>query len=430
MAPILGASVQRAYDVAVHRLAAVDAQTFWMSALVPNDQFLLYAFAGVPDRLEQVLTGLAERAARCDDLRLRIVDDCALRYPLWVPGEVDTDQFAVHGGELDWDSCLAAVARLADDQLDPRVAAWRLHVFLPVQGAPGTTTAVTVAVLQISHALADGTRTADLAAWLFGRASPVAPIATARSGSLAVATVAAARTHRVWVGDIAAGRLAPPSRPGPPHSTNCAPTGARRVRTLLRRRSELPPGPTVTVSALVAIAAALDGYLADLGADPARLAAEVLLAKPGIRAAHNHFRNVGIDLHQKLAPGSRGAAIATQLQDCRARAAHPAMLAADRAFAATPAPLLRWGVAQFDPAVRSAEVTGATVVSSVNRGAADLQFGSAPVLWTSGYPALSPMMGLTHGVHGLGDTIALSVHGAESSVDVDEYVARLDHALG
>jgi hypothetical protein len=429
MAPILGASVSRAYDVAVRRLAAVDAQTFWMSALVPNDQFLLYAFAGVPDQPEQVLEGLTERAARCDDLRLRIVDDCALRYPLWVPGDIDPDQFTVHAGELDWDSCLAAVARLADDQLEPRIATWRLHVFLPVHGAPGTTGAVTVAVLQISHALADGTRTADLAAWLFGRASAVAPITAARRGSLAVATVAAARTHRVWVGDIAAGRLAPPSRPGPPLPTNKAPTGARRVRTLLRRRSQLA-GPTVTVSALVAIATALDGYLADLGADPARLAAEVLLAKPGILAAHNHFRNVGIDLHRELAPGPRGAAIATQLQDCRARAAHPAMLAADRAFAATPAPLLRWGVAQFDPAVRPAQVTGATVVSSVNRGPADLHFGSAPVLWTSGYPALSPMMGLTLGVHGIGDTIALSVHGAESSVDVDEYVARLDHALG
>ena len=30
------------------------------------------------------------------------------------------------------------------------------------------------------------------------------------------------------------------------------------------------------------------------------------------------------------------------------------MRASDRAFAATPAPLLRWGVSQFDPAVRPA----------------------------------------------------------------------------
>ena len=57
-------------------------------------------------------------------------------------------------------------------------------------------------------------------------------------------------------------------------------------------------------------------------------------------------------------------------------------------------------------------------------------FGDAPVVVTAGYPALSPMMGLTHGVHGIGDTVAVSVHAAESAIgDVDEYVARIDAAL-
>lgn len=75
-------------------------------------------------------------------------------------------------------------------------------------------------------------------------------------------------------------------------------------------------------------------------------------------------------------------------------------------------------------------MSGNTVVSSVNRGAADLSFGGAPVVLTSGYPALSPMIGLTHGVHGIGDTIAISVHAAESAVpDVDAYLALLDAAL-
>jgi hypothetical protein len=148
MAPILGAPVKRPYDVAVRRLAAVDAQTFWMSALVPNDQFLLYAFAGIPDRLDSVLTGLFARAQQCADLRLRVVDDCALRYPQWFSGDVDPGQFTVHdAAQLDWDGCLTAVAGLADEQLDPRIAAWRLHVFLPVRGAPGTTAPTTVAVL-------------------------------------------------------------------------------------------------------------------------------------------------------------------------------------------------------------------------------------------------------------------------------------------
>ncbi len=40
------------------------------------------------------------------------------------------------------------------------------------------------------------------------------------------------------------------------------------------------------------------------------------------------------------------------------------------------------------------------------------------------------MMSLTHGVHGLGDTIALSVHADPDNVDVDDYVDRLRVAFG
>jgi hypothetical protein len=107
------------------------------------------------------------------------------------------------------------------------------------------------------------------------------------------------------------------------------------------------------------------------------------------------------------------------------------MLADSRAFDSVPAPLLRWGIKQLDPTVRSPTVIGNTVVSSVNRGPADLRFGEAPVVLTAGYPALSPMMGLTHGVHGIGDTVAISVHAAESAIgDIDAYVERLEAALG
>ena len=69
------------------------------------------------------------------------------------------------------------------------------------------------------------------------------------------------------------------------------------------------------------------------------------------------------------------------------------------------------------------------MVSSVNRGPADLTFGGHRVLFTAGYPALSPMMGLTHGVHGIGDTVAISVHADPSAVDVQDYVGRLARAL-
>ena len=209
----------------------------------------------------------------------------------------------------------------------------------------------------------------------------------------------------------------------PALSSNARPAGARTVRTLVRHRGQLR-GPTVTVAALAAVSRALSGHLGDAAAS---LTAEVPMAKPGVPQAYNHFSNVTVGLYPGLSRQARVERIAADLADARLRSRHPAVRAADRAFAAVPAPLLRWGISHFDPDVRPSQVSGNTVVSSVNRGPADLRFGAAPVLLTAGYPALSPVMGLVHGVHGIGDTVAISVHAAESAVgDIDDYLARLD----
>ena len=61
-------------SMTVRRMATVDAQTYWMSAKIPNDQFLLYGFAGVPSELEQALDVVRERARHCPELTLRIED--------------------------------------------------------------------------------------------------------------------------------------------------------------------------------------------------------------------------------------------------------------------------------------------------------------------------------------------------------------------
>ncbi len=410
-------------------MAAADAQAFWMSAKVPDDQLAVYTFAGVPDDLDAVLVHLTERARACPDLGLRIDDDHVLRYPAWVSGPVTPDQFVVHDEPPDWTGCLDVLAGLVDCQLDARVATWRLHIFTPVTGAPGAAGPVTVVALQATHSFGDGTRTAQVAGWLFGRSTPVSPVLGERRGSLVLRSIAAARTHRQMTQAMAAGELPPPPAPRPALLTNAAPVGPRRVRTLVRDRSALPGESTVTVAVLVAVSTALGGYLSARGEDIGHLGAEVPMRAPGTRHAHNHYRNVAVGLYPELAPGPRAVQIETELRGGRVRAEHPATLASRRSFAAIPAPVLRWGVGHFDPAMRSPMVTGNTVVSSVNRGPADLRFGTAPVMMTSGYPGLSPMMALTHGVHGIGDTIALSVHAAESVIDVDDYLARLDRAL-
>jgi hypothetical protein len=416
----------------VRRLAAVDAQAYWMSAKIPSDQFLLYGFAGLPVDLDTAIGQLRERADNCEELQLRVREDSRLVYPAWVHAEVSPGHFAVHHlDDRSWAGCLAAVGDLADEQLDARVRPWRLHVFTPVHGMPNVAGPATVAVLQMSHVLADGARSSALAARLFGRAVDVERVTPprARGFSLPWRSVVAAHAHRQLVRDTEAG-LVPAQAPSrPAMRSNAFPAGARSVRTMVRHRDSLP-GPTVTVGVLCAVSTALSAHLRDMGDDPSQLGAEVPMAKTTAREAHNSFGNVGIGLYPELDAGERATRIAADLADRRRRAEHPAMRAAGRAFATVPAPLLRWGAAQFDATARSPTVIGNTVVSSVNRGDADLRFGDAPVVITAGYPALSPMMGLTHGVHGIGATVAVSVHAAESAIgDVDEYVARLDAAL-
>lgn len=157
------------------------------------------------------------------------------------------------------------------------------------------------------------------------------------------------------------------------------------------------------------------------------------MAKPPPRLAYNHFGNVGVGLYPELAPVARMTRIAEDLAARRLRAGHRAMRAADVAFAVTPAALLRWGMDRFDPDVRPSAVTGNTVVSSVNCGAADFTFGGAPVAMAAAFAGLSPMMGLTHVVVGVGDTVTIGVHAAESALGgpdgMDRYVAALGEAL-
>ncbi|OBK84114.1 WS/DGAT domain-containing protein [Mycobacterium sp. 1165178.9] len=408
-------------------MAAVDAQFYWMSAKIPSDEFLLYAFDGEPADYTDTVVQLRRRADTEPALTMRVRDRGPLRYPRWVPVSVAAQQVVRHElAEHSWDGILGAVAGLADDQLDVRRMAWRLHVFTPVWGIPGVGGPGTVAVLQVAHALADGARSAAMAAWLFGRPAPVPELPKPRPGVLPWRAAQAARTHRRLERDIRAGLLAPGAGSRPVLPTNAKPDGPRVVRTLVRHRSQLP-GPTVTVGVLSAVSQALSNLL-DGQCDS--LGAEVPMAKPGNPPAHNHFGNVVVGLYPELGQDARAERIAADLANGRRRFQHPATRAADRAFAAVPAGLLRWGIGQFDVQERATQVSGNTVVSSVNRGAADLSFGGAPVVLTAGYPALSPMMGLTHGVHGIGDTIAISVHASASAVpDIDAYVALLDAAL-
>jgi WS/DGAT C-terminal domain len=410
-------------------MTAVDAQMFWMSAAIPSDQLVLYAFDGTPRAPDAAVDELRRRAEACDELRLRVVEAGAWRYPRWSPCEVSADQFALHrAGGVDWQGCLDAAARLRSDQLDLHQMTWRAHIFPHVLGVPGCSGVASVVVVQMGHAFADGSRGTALAGALLGRKQPVPVPVAARRGFLPARGVAAARAHRMLVRDTESGLVPPPAPGCRLLSINEPPRGKPVVRTLTLRRDQLA-NPTVTIGVLVAVSEALAGYLAGRGEDTSTLGAEVTMAGQQDPGAHNNFRNVGIGLHPDVDRARRAELIGAELAAQRRRGQHPAMRASAAASAAVPAALLRWGVQHFDPGARSQTVTGNTVVSSVNRGPADLSFGGFPVVLAAGFSGLSPMMSLTHGVHGLGDTITISVLADPENVDVDDYWERLAAAL-
>ena len=385
-------------------LAAADAQFFWLSSKLPNDQFQVFVFDGAPapGALEQV----RRRAEACGEFRLRVADESRWRYPRWVAAPVTDEQFVVHDEQIGVSGDFHAISRLG--RLEATRMTWRVHVYRSG-----------VVVVQMSHALGDGTRCSALAALLLGRPEPVPEVVAPRRGNPLWRGAVAARTRR---------QLPPSAPPRPAVSVNDSPAGEAVLRSIVVERDRLRT-PSVTAAALSAIGEALCGYLTDRGEDARRLAAEVPVAGPSTTQARNSFRNVSIGLHPDLDRDERAARIAAELAAARRRGEHPATRAAAAAVAATPAALLRWGTGMVDPTQRSAGVIGNTVVSSVDRGPADLSFGGHRVRYTAGFPALSAMHSLTHGVHGIGDTVTISVHADSVTVDVDDYRDRLTSAL-
>ena len=78
------------------RMTAVDAQFYWMSAKVPSDEFLLYAFGGEPTDFERAVDEVRNRAQKCRALTLRVEDGSPLTYPRWVSTAIEQDQVLRH----------------------------------------------------------------------------------------------------------------------------------------------------------------------------------------------------------------------------------------------------------------------------------------------------------------------------------------------
>ncbi|MBY4109800.1 DUF1298 domain-containing protein [Rhodococcus fascians] len=433
------------------RLHPVDAQAYWMASKVPSDQFLLYCFAGAREPLESTVRRLRIRSAGIEVLGLRITEvPFGLERPHWTAMDPGTDTISVHPEPRTWQECLDAVASSFERQVDPRHTVWHLHLYPNVSGAPACDGPSLVAVLQLSHAAADGTLAARTARELFGTqpvpSRPVTPTAPPAPLTAAVAAltlpVRVVRMARAGIRarrdalrleeDTASGSVPPPARSRALTTLDVAPTDRTDLRTIVLPKSALQFADTsITVTALTAISVALQHFLEN----PADLAAEVTVARTAAVGARNNFGNVGVGLFSAEPDlRTRSRLVAADLAERRARAGHPVSLTARASQNETerhvPAFLAAWGVAQFDPTAVPPTVTGNTVVSSVSRGAANLTLGGGPVRFTAGFPALSPAMSLTHGVHGIGDTVTISVTSNRAAVpDPDRYERLLRDGL-
>lgn len=396
--------------------------------------------------------------------------------------------------DSDWPQLLAALGGIVATGVDATVRPWRVHIFRQVFGAPGMgAEPALVVVLQLSHALADGRRGAAIARALFSeqpeelpahgsescrmwsavgeRVSAVvgdlpavgrvpltewlraadtigpAALATARIPLRLMQTTvrgyAAYRAQQELAQLTAEDDLPSAGRNFAPSAVNrAAPVDKaepdervhHRVRMLVYPADQLRvPGRTVTVVVLTAISVALSRYLELRGEPVTSLGAQVPMALPATSNAltRNNYRSLGVDLCLDEPDLRRRAdRIAATLHARRTRALHPLLSAQDRVTEVVPAALLRRDIDRYPLDTVPDAIAGHTVVSSVHRGPADLSCGGGAVRFTAGFPAIGSVMRLTHGVHGIGDTVTVSVHADAAAVpDPDTYLELLRTAL-
>jgi len=408
-----------------------DAMWLWFSTKFPTDQFIVFAFDGEPASVADAVADTLDRARGIPYLNVRVrADKYQLRYPRWEHVEASPEQCTVHDlSSPTWIECLDALGALTLEQLDPRVAAWRLHVFTGVHEVPITSGPATVVALQINHVLGDGTRTAALAGALFGRDTMPAPIVRRPNDPMIRNVASVIRANRELAHDTETGKVPAVKAPVPALSVNDRPSGTRVLRTLVRKKTQLP-GPTLTTGALVAISDALSGYLRDRGEPTSALTAAVPVAKPVAGQAYNNHDVAFVGLYPDAPSRDQQLqGIVTDLMAWRRRSQHPSFAAKDAASSLVPAPVRRIAIRMVRTDDRPDLVPANTIVSSVDRGNADLRFGGCPVMFTTSFPALVHISSLGHGVHTIGDALAVSVIASTPQVDLDDYLARLDAAL-
>ncbi|CCQ14686.1 putative uncharacterized protein [Rhodococcus sp. AW25M09] len=404
-----------------------------------RDQFALLVFDSVDapaPTFADVLAHVESRSPRIPGLGVRLRETLwGLDYPRWVRDDSPPRDHVVDHDltEPSWDGVEAFIGELLSTRLDMRTLAWKLHVIRGARDAPLVQGAATLIVLQVGHALTDGSGVTRLLRALFvphgdptidtplpGHTSPDSTVRTALGVArgilfapvdLAISRWEASRSLRAVL------RTAmPPLLPA--SSLNRAVGSSRAVRIVPLSAGEVRAvNSTVTVSALAAVGSSLRRYLSAVdssgGRDELGIAAMVPMALPPDCAWPSANRVVvgTVNLHVGIDnPEERPKHIARSLDRERTRVTGEPALRLARADERVPAPIVQFVQGRrFRRRIRNPEhVAGQTTVVSVNRGGADLELCGATARFTAGFPFLDDGRALTHGFFGLGDTVTVA----------------------
>ncbi|MQY17798.1 WS/DGAT/MGAT family O-acyltransferase [Nocardia macrotermitis] len=338
-------------------LAPQDATRYWLSRRAVNDLFLLYCFDDAGASFESLREEVLARAAGIPDLGVRL-REYRFAYPRWVSCDAVASQITepVVAGSV-WTDVVAALENLLSCGVRAEEYPWRLHLFRGVRGAPGGDAPALVAVLQLSHALADGRRAADIARALWSDVPVSEPNSSERvsacRGRLARAVVrgpllvetaallkfpiamartvirglAAERARRELADLTTRGKIPTPATDFPPTRLNHPPAPTSHAIRMLVRDDLRVPGHTVTVVAATAIAVALSRYLSEHGEPNIRLGAQISMAvpaPPSSSSPRNNYADLAIELPvREPNPHIRAARISTALTARRTRTLHP-----------------------------------------------------------------------------------------------------------
>nr|WP_296764428.1 wax ester/triacylglycerol synthase domain-containing protein [Rhodococcus sp. (in: high G+C Gram-positive bacteria)] len=422
------------------RLDVIDASFHYASKRVSRDQYVLLAFdcgAGAVPTFEEISEFVAERADRIPELGKRIREIPGnMDFPRWIADDEPKSSRIVEIAADSWEEVQRSLGVMAQDPVDTRDAAWRVHVARGVDGVPHAGGRAIVVVFQVSHALADGSGASRLARLLFSTApieagdvsgrlfDPRLRLPVALGAALALpyrlvhSRVAARRARR----DFARARGAAPLDRDTPRAGimgNADPTRARAVHVIPCTPRLFDSTPlSVTSIALTATGLATARYLDSVGESvPDTLNSLVPMALPeDVRwPAVNRLVNGTVELHQEIGDlAERAARIRASLRDSRTATTDPLLLNWITAENLIPAPIFitahrrRSRQAPSVHAVPTSVLSNVTVVS-VDRGPSGLELCGTPALFSGGFPMLGPTRSVSHGFYGLGDTVTVCV---------------------